>query len=1254
MKKTQRTDAVRSVRKRIISYLSLCLIISLATGGFMITNFMEKSMKVKTDDFYGTQLFKDFEMISSAGIKPEELDIIARVEGVEDVEGVMLLDGMLQHGQDSYNVQLISLTERISIPELVDGCWPQNDAEIVIGEDFVRKCGLQIGQKVLLSAMGSYSSDPLKENEYTIVGSVRHPEYLRAGTNWVVVLPLSGFNMAATNDSYTRAFIRAEDVEGSGEVFDVYFDSVAAVHERLQQLLPTLAAGTTSRIQAQAFDAISEQWEEVEKQLADADQQLEDARALAASEIDAAEKKLAVGQQQLEDSYRSLQAGEKEYESGKKRIATAEKQINKLKPLLNDATSEYIIATLRSTLEKINDIRDASGDSTEQIEELKERLREYATEGNVRLAFFIAEMMIDYKTQELIDMTDSFEELDQAAAIIESGIEYLEDNKTVLTWLAKAMIISETDKLIDAAEKVIAASESGADGAVAAFKELASSSKGRLILALVAAKTGVDVMDLVDQMDSDAATSAAAIRDALEDLRNDSSYLDRFSIDAVCDGLQDIHDLIKEYDEAIKSGSTSRIEEIKDRIDEMLENDNNVQMVLAVMEGILDIDTDEWVEKIRNGQETDKVLKAIEDVIARIREFQDAVKNLPKWKKQLASVRQQLDDGWQQYYAGLNTLKEGQDKLETKTEEARQKLAEAEEQILAGRQEAEDKLAEYRSEVEKLTASWIITDRMSNSGFLDISSNLVSFRAEGAAMGGLFMVIAALVSFSTLIIIVEEEKKLVGTSKAFGLFNNEILGKYLVFGVSAAVIGSVLGTLLSYLGARMVVNSFEKTQMYIYGPVTTLVNWKTAIILSAIALALCTAVVVLACTDLLRSPASILMKGETNGSMKKQQKSLKINEQAKGGKLYSRLIWRNILNEKARVAIGIAVVAGSCLMMGGGITVSEAFHGMMKAQAEKINLYDVRLVLNDSTTEEEKAALEQQLTLDGIDYMSACLETHLYDDGSRITGLNILCGDPQRLGRFVGICDPKTRKQIIIPTDGILVQNRMAENYKLEKGDSLEIYDNGLLPCTATVSGQFNNYSGRMVICSPQAYREIFGTEPNDNCYYLMLNGMTLTDLQQQLDGICPGLGYEGSDDFLSRFATVAALFNILTIGMTVIAMIISFMILTNLANILMNRKHRELIVMRINGYSIRQTIGYLARETIITTITGLILGVVLGALLLPIGIRSMEPPDVQYVRDFCPKAWIIAVTLEAAFALIIYTLVFRKVRKLNFRDITG
>jgi ABC-type antimicrobial peptide transport system permease subunit len=133
----------------------------------------------------------------------------------------------------------------------------------------------------------------------------------------------------------------------------------------------------------------------------------------------------------------------------------------------------------------------------------------------------------------------------------------------------------------------------------------------------------------------------------------------------------------------------------------------------------------------------------------------------------------------------------------------------------------------------------------------------------------------------------------------------------------------------------------------------------------------------------------------------------------------------------------------------------------------------------------------------------------------------------------------------------------------------------------------------------------------------------------------------------------VSKLYSILVFLTTGIAILISFMILTNLANIYMMRKKTELSVMRINGFSIRQTKAYLSRETVFTTLIGLILGVAAGALVTPYVIRLVQQPDLEFIKSFSLTAWGCAVGLETLFAVVINSFVFRKVKDLNLRDIT-
>ena len=92
--------------------------------------------------------------------------------------------------------------------------------------------------------------------------------------------------------------------------------------------------------------------------------------------------------------------------------------------------------------------------------------------------------------------------------------------------------------------------------------------------------------------------------------------------------------------------------------------------------------------------------------------------------------------------------------------------------------------------------------------------------------------------------------------------------------------------------------------------------------------------------------------------------------------------------------------------------------------------------------------------------------------------------------------------------------------------------------------------------------------------------------------------------------------------------------------------------LIRVNGFKIKEAKGYLSRESTLTTAAGLALGVLAGAVITPVAIKMAQQPDLEFVKSFQPVAWGSAVGLEALFSLIINTLVYRKVKDLNLKDI--
>ena len=96
----------------------------------------------------------------------------------------------------------------------------------------------------------------------------------------------------------------------------------------------------------------------------------------------------------------------------------------------------------------------------------------------------------------------------------------------------------------------------------------------------------------------------------------------------------------------------------------------------------------------------------------------------------------------------------------------------------------------------------------------------------------------------------------------------------------------------------------------------------------------------------------------------------------------------------------------------------------------------------------------------------------------------------------------------------------------------------------------------------------------------------------------------------------------------------------------------KELLVMRVNGFSMLQVVGYLAREAVLVTGLGIALGIVAGIPFATFMIKQVEMAEFMFDRGPFPVAWIISGILCALFSLIINTIAFGRIKWIPVTDI--
>ena len=598
------------------------------------------------------------------------------------------------------------------------------------------------------------------------------------------------------------------------------------------------------------------------------------------------------------------------------------------------------------------------------------------------------------------------------------------------------------------------------------------------------------------------------------------------------------------------------------------------------------------------------------------------------------------------YWDGLEQMEDGREQLE----DGRKKLED-------GEKEFEEKQDEYDSAVIELdkaremlgnveSARWLFIDCRGNSSFVQLllgSSNLASLEMTFSLM---FILVGALVIYATISKMIDEQRSLVGAGKALGLFNREIFAKYLLFGVSATLIGTLLGMLTARFWMEVYILKSARS-FYTFDTSRPLLLVRPTVIVVTAGVLLSVAAIWFACTKLLRSTAIQLMQARIPNGRKKDGK--------KGGhvlSLYSRLILLNVRTDLRRVIVTVVSVAGCCALVVIGFTLKSAVEGALDNQYSRIVAYDGRIKYDSEVAQNAGTEIIRKLDDAGVDYAEIYDGVVTFRITENLVG-ELICGDLGQISDFYHLLDWKTGEPLAPSDEGILVQKRTAESYDLEPGSEIELSLGGADSVKVKVEGIFDNYIGRIMLMSPACYRELFGRDCTMNAFYIRLNGAEEETLQETLRQIDGFESYSPADSDKSLFASSSSMVTVVVAMFIFMAAIMAGVVLTNLTNIYILQKKPELTIMRINGFTVSEVIGYVVRETVFTTALGILFGIAMGAGVSYKIIRAMETVFIQYERGVSVPAWLYGAVITLFFAFVINVLVLRKIKYLKLTDMT-
>ena len=621
---------------------------------------------------------------------------------------------------------------------------------------------------------------------------------------------------------------------------------------------------------------------------------------------------------------------------------------------------------------------------------------------------------------------------------------------------------------------------------------------------------------------------------------------------------------------------------------------------------------------------------------------------------QLASGKQQLEEGERQLEEGEQQLADGKAKLD-----------DAQSELDAKRSEAESEFAKQQRRIDDVAnARWYVQTRASIDGFSSLKSDVSSIESIGRAFPIVFLLVAVLMSLTTMTRMVEEDRGLIGTYLGLGYGGLAVSSRYLLFALLACLVGGGIGLLVGFLGIPAFLLVVIEG-LYILPGVRLEYDWlygSAGIVLFVVGVGVATA---LACREEIRhTPAALMRPKAPKAGARILLERIR--------PVWSRLNFlgkvtaRNIFRFKSRLIMTVGGVAGCTALIICGFAINDTVDTIGVKQYEQIYQYDLMVVAND----DDATAMRKQVAQDGqtTETLNLRVDSGEMSNAAQESetvqlmtvpndSLNILndmvtleqAGDDGWFG-LPNIFGKAGGGTVALDDSGVIVSQSAANSLNIHAGDTVTLGNGGSSRAKVQVTAVTRNLIGSDVYISERLYDQKFAAggvtssaSGDGTASTLTWNAMLakLKGSETEQAEYADRLGEESSVLKTVSCAHLAATFKFDLMG-AVVALIVglagglALVVLFTLANTNVSERIREMATLKVLGFYDREVHNYVNREMMILTGMGVVVGLPLGRWIGGLLTAALNMPSLYFEVEVHWYSYAIAVVATLAFALLV------------------
>lgn len=526
---------------------------------------------------------------------------------------------------------------------------------------------------------------------------------------------------------------------------------------------------------------------------------------------------------------------------------------------------------------------------------------------------------------------------------------------------------------------------------------------------------------------------------------------------------------------------------------------------------------------------------------------------------------------------------------------------------------------------EVLGKTTLVLSKDENSSYSAADGEMEEGKTMGSVLPVLFLLIAVLTMVTTMHRLTAKEKVQIGTLKALGFRDRRILRHYTSYAFTIGIIGSVLGTGLGFLVAKMIMSRDGTMGTYFDMP-----YWSLKLPGFCLAILAC---LILALTLIGFLSVKEMLKGTAADSLRpyapKKMKKLLLEKTALWNRFSFGTRWnlRDVMRHKSRTLMSLVGIVGCMVIVVGTMGMRDTMNAFLSIYYDDSMKYSSRIYLSETATEEDTQKIIDTYKGDS----SATVSVQTDDKAVALDIYNITHGKV----RFPAEKDG----YVTTAKDGAYICMRIADEFDLAAGDTLKISPYGSdKTYKLKVAGVIRSVSENIVISSDYA-KSLDIPFKTDSVY-------TDTKKADVKSEECIS-AVQSKQAIIDSFDTFMDIMYMMIAILIIAAAVLGIVVLYNLGIMSYTERYREMATLKVVGFRDKKIGKLLIGQNMWVTLVGAILGIPLGIALLDYLLVTMAS-EYELKLAIGPLTYITGLVLTFGVSLSVSWAVARKNRKID------